>query len=33
MQEYMDLYYTPTLCLGGPLDSEVVWPLAPSLKY
>mmetsp|Transcript_13262 Transcript_13262/g.36637 ORF Transcript_13262/g.36637 Transcript_13262/m.36637 type:complete len:81 (-) Transcript_13262:298-540(-) len=33
LDDYLDIYYSPTLCLGGPLDSEVVWPIAPALKY
>lgn len=33
LKEFFDLYYTPTMCLGGPLDSEVCWPLPASLSY
>jgi hypothetical protein len=31
--DFFDLYYAPTKCLGGPLDSEVVWPIPPSLSF
>jgi len=33
LEDFFDLYYSPAKCLGGPLDSEVVWPLPPSLNF
>jgi hypothetical protein len=33
LEEFFDLYYNPSRCLGGPLDSEVCWPLPPTLRY
>ena len=33
LDDFFDLYYSPAKCLGGPLDSEVVWPLPPSLNF
>lgn len=33
LTQFFDLYYSPDKCLGSPLDSEVVWPLPPSLTF
>ena len=33
LDDFFDLYYSPNKCLGSPLDSEVVWPLPPSLNF
>lgn len=33
LQDFFNLYYTPTMCLGGPLDSEICWPLPATLNY
>jgi hypothetical protein len=33
LDDFFDLYYSPAKCLGGPLDSELVWPLPPSLDF
>ncbi|KAJ1479262.1 hypothetical protein T484DRAFT_1959256 [Baffinella frigidus] len=33
LEEFFDLYYSPRRCLGGPLDTEICWPLPPTLSY